>query len=153
LRYCVGALERASGTRCERNAFGCWSQQPRSNLSCAQRARPRSADSHQLHIASGFQQGNCNVRLFARQCAHASAEWVEAAEPSIPRSIACSRCCCCCCCPEICKRVHLSGGLTGHLRWCGAYVSVRVRDNDACVQRRCPAGCMLCAQLLLDSQV
>ena len=29
--------------------------------------------------------------------------------------------------------------------------AVRVHDNDAWVQRRCPAGCMLCAQVLLDS--
>ena len=26
-------------------------------------------------------------------------------------------------------------------------------DTDAWVQRRCPAGCMLCAQLPLDSQM
>ena len=31
--------------------------------------------------------------------------------------------------------------------------AVFAHDNDACVQRRCPAGCMLCAQLPLDSQV
>ena len=31
--------------------------------------------------------------------------------------------------------------------------TVLERDQDAWVQRRCPAGCMLCAQLPLDSQV
>ena len=29
--------------------------------------------------------------------------------------------------------------------------TVPMRDGDAWAQRRCPAGCMLCAQLLLDS--
>ena len=31
--------------------------------------------------------------------------------------------------------------------------TVHVRDRDAWVQRRCSAGCVLCAQLLPDSQV
>jgi Pyruvate/2-oxoacid:ferredoxin oxidoreductase delta subunit len=31
--------------------------------------------------------------------------------------------------------------------------TVFMHDNDAYVQRRYPAGCMLCAQLPLDSQV
>jgi hypothetical protein len=31
--------------------------------------------------------------------------------------------------------------------------AVFARDNDACVQRRCPAGYGLCAQLPLDSLV
>ena len=30
---------------------------------------------------------------------------------------------------------------------------VHERDQDAWMQQRCPAGCMLCAQLPLDSQV
>ena len=104
------------------------------------------------------------------QGADAAAACTTAVESSIPRII--SRWCWCCC-PKIFKHVHHLCRLAGHLRLCGlfargeselfataAHTAVRriaplaaASPLRRVILRRCPAGCMLCAQLPLDSQV